>query len=170
MMSGLNAKGGCFAAAALLFSVATPAEAAIGCWDETRAAAAEVRDLQLRLMVGTLRCQAKGIDVSDAYNRFMLANRITVRDANRVIMDQFLAGYGSEAHYYHDRFDTALANVYGGYETDASGCAETQALADEATGAGGDPAALIEIAKRVGTARALPGGRCAISFASVGGK
>ena len=55
---------GLFASAAVMMCVATPAQAAMGCWNQTQVAAAKVRDLQSRLMVATLRCQAMGVDVA----------------------------------------------------------------------------------------------------------
>ena len=60
IMSGQLKGRGLFASAALLLCVSTPAQAAMGCWNETQVAAAKVRDLQSRLMVATLRCQAMG--------------------------------------------------------------------------------------------------------------
>jgi len=144
---------------------ATPAQAALSCWNQTHVAAAQVRDLQSRLMVASLRCAAMGEDVSPAYNRFVRASRETLQAANGVILAQFRTGHGGEAQLHYDRFATALANAYGAGDTTREICAETALLADEAAAAGGDIGRLVAIADRLGMAPALPGGQCGISFA-----
>lgn len=165
-MSGQMKRRGLFAGAALLLCVSAPAQAVMGCWNETQVAAAKVRDLQSRLMVATLRCQAMGVNVADAYNGFVTANRATIQGANTVILAQFRAGHGGEAQAHYDRFATALANIYGDDATDPAICAETAALAGEAAAAAGDIRLLVTIADRFGAAPPLPGGQCTISFAS----
>jgi len=166
-MKGQMRKGGLFAAATSLLCAAMPAHAAMGCWTPTQVAAAKVRDLQSRLMVATLRCQAMGADVSGAYNGFIRANRETIQGANAVLLAQFRAGFGSDSgQTEYDRFATALANIYGADATDSAVCAETAALADEASAAQGDIARLVAIEDRFGFSPELPGGQCGISFAS----
>ncbi len=162
---------GLFAAAAITMCVATPANAVMGCWNETQVAAAKVRDLQSRLMVATLRCQAMGQNVSEAYNRFVRANMTALQGANGVLMAQFRAGYGGpQGQVQYDRFATALANIYGDDQTDRTVCAQTVALAEEAAAAGGDVEQLVAIEDRLGFASPLPGGQCTIDFASAGGR
>ncbi len=168
-MSGQNKMGGLFVAAAAMSCVSVPADAAMQCWNPTQVAAAKVRDLQSRLMVATLRCQAMGIDVSGAYNRFVGANRATIQGANAVLLAQFRSGYGGEAQVHYDRFATALANIYGADATDHEVCADTGALADEAAAAAGDIGQLVAIEDRYGFSSTLPGGECGISFASAAG-
>lgn len=165
-MFGRMRKSGLCAAAITMFCASVPAQAAMGCWDATEVAAAQVRDLQSRLMVATLRCQAMGVNVSDAYNRFIAANRTTIQNANGVILAAFRDGYGGQAQLHYDRFATALANVYGDDATDGNVCAETAAAAEEAAAAAGDIRTLVTIAHRLGETPALPGGQCNISFAS----
>ena len=139
----------------------------MGCWNPTQVAAAKVRDLQSRLMVATLRCQAMGVDVSGAYNRFVGANRATIQGANGVLMAQFRSGYGSsQGETQYDRFATALANIYGDDATDHGVCADTGALAEEAAAANGDIGQLVAIEDRLGFSSTLPGGECGFSFAS----
>jgi hypothetical protein len=168
-MSGQMKKGGLLAAASILLCVSMPANAVMGCWNPTQVAAAKVRDLQSRLMVATLRCQAMGADVTTAYNGFVRANRETIQGANAVLLAQFRSGFGSQGDTQYDRFATALANVYGADSTDAAVCAETASLADEAAAAGGDIGRLVAIEDRFGFASDLPGGQCGITFASAGG-
>jgi hypothetical protein len=99
------------AAAALMLCVSMPAHAVMGCWNPTQVAAAKVRDLQSRLMVATLRCQSAGADVTQAYNRFVRANRETIQGANQVLLAQFRTGFGaSQGETQYDHFATALAN------------------------------------------------------------
>jgi hypothetical protein len=158
------------AAAALMLCVSMPAHAVMGCWNPTQVAAAKVRDLQSRLMVATLRCQSAGADVTQAYNRFVRANRETIQGANQVLLAQFRTGFGaSQGETQYDHFATALANGYGGDATDADICAETAAVADEAAAANGDIAQLVAIEDRFGFASDLPGGQCGITFASAAG-
>lgn len=166
IMSGQMKRRGLFASAALLLCVSAPAQAVMGCWNETEVAAAKVRDLQSRLMVATLRCQAMGVNVADAYNRFIAANRTTIQGANTVILAQFRAGHGGQGQTHYDRFATALANIYGDDATDRTICAETAALADEAAAAAGDMSRLVMIADRFGETPDLPGGQCALNFAA----
>jgi hypothetical protein len=167
-MSGQIRNGGLFAAIALTLGGALPAQAAMGCWNETELAAAKVRDLQSRLMVASLRCSAMGVDITPAYNRFVVANRETIQGANRVLLAQFRAGYGDEADLYYDRFATALANAYGDDATDRTICADTALVAEEAAAASGNVSALVALEDRFGFAPALPGGQCGITFASAG--
>lgn len=167
-MRGQVRKSGVVAAAALALGVAMPAQATMACWNETQLAAAKVRDLQSRLMVATIRCQALGVDVTAAYNRFVVANRETIQGANRIIMAQFRSGYGDQAQLHYDRFATALANAYGDDATDRTICADTAAIADEAAAAAGNVDALVALEDRFGFAPALPGGRCGVTFASAG--
>jgi hypothetical protein len=155
------------AAAAFMLCVAMPAHAVMGCWNPTQVAAAKVRDLQSRLMVATLRCQAMSADVTPAYNHFVRANRETIQGANAVLLAQFRSGFGSsEGETQYDRFATALANFYGGDATDATICAETASLAEEAGAAAGDIGRLVAIEDRFGFSSDLPGGQCGYSFAS----
>lgn len=165
-MFGRMKKSGLCAAAITMLCGSVQAQAAMGCWNETQVAAAKVRDLQSRLMVATLRCQAMGEDVTVAYNRFIAANRTTIQNANGVILAAFRDGHGGQAQLHYDRFATALANLYGDDATDRGVCAETAAAAEEAAAAAGDIRQLVTIAHRLGDTPALPGGQCGISFAS----
>ena len=165
-MSGLRKGRAALVAGAMMICVPTTAFAQDGCWDQTQVAAAKVRDLQSRLMVATLRCSAMGVNVAPAYNRFLAANRATIRDANAVLMNQFQSAYGRQAQLHYDRFTTALANIYGDDATSESVCAETVVLAQEAAEAGGDIDALVAIEDRLGFVSSLPGGQCTVSFAA----
>jgi hypothetical protein len=163
-MRGLRKTGGRFMAAAVMLCAAMPAQATMGCWNQSQVDAAKLRDLQSRLMVATLRCQALGMDITPAYNRFVVATRSTLQDANGVILAQFQTGFGPQGQTQYDRFATALANAYGGDATDPSVCAETEAVAQQAADANGDVRLLVALEDQLGVPPDLPGGRCEPSF------
>jgi hypothetical protein len=163
-MLGPVKKGGLCIAATLMALEAVPAHAAMSCWNESQVAAAQVRDLQSRLMVDALRCRAFGIDILGAYNEFVRTNRATLQAANAVIMAQFSRGFGSGAQTEYDRFATSLANAYGADRTTGESCAEAASVAAEAVAANGDVERLVAIEQRFGPAPSVPGGQCPISF------
>ena len=167
-MCGHKTRRAALVAGAMMMCVPATAQAQAGCWNQTQVAAAKVRDLQSRLMVATLRCSAMGVNVAAAYNRFLAANRETIRGANSVLMNQFQTVHGRQAQVHYDRFTTALANIYGDDATNGSVCAETVVLAEEAAAAQGDIDALVAIEDRLGFVSALPGGQCTVSFAAAG--
>ena len=102
---------------ALAIGLAAPAQAS--CWSEADMDAAKVRDLQSRLMVATLRCNAAGVDVTHAYNRFVVANRETLQGINGVLMTQFAPVLATTRRKsITTATQTALANAYGGDATD----------------------------------------------------
>lgn len=158
MSGGVSARLG--AALALLAGLALPSQAVRACWSEADVDAARIRDLQSRLMVATLRCQAAGIDVTDDYNRFVIANRETLRGINGVLMTVFRSGAGEEAQTEYDRFATALANHYGGGATSPRICAATARLAGEAAAARGSVARLVALHSRAGLPSPLPRAGC----------
>ena len=150
-------------AAAMTLAAAQPASAA-ACWDQQHAAAAKVRDLQSRLMVATLRCQAMGYDVSPAYNRFVRANKDTIQSANGIIKAQFADSGAAGAERAYDSFTTALANAYGGDATNGGICQETEQAENDGETAAGDVSLLLALADRLGPPPTLPGGTCPITF------
>ncbi|MGZ8312357.1 MAG: hypothetical protein ACXWUR_09865 [Allosphingosinicella sp.] len=147
------------AAVATMLAIAAPRQAA-ACWSEAEMDAAKIRDLQSRLMVATLRCQAAGVDVTGAYNRFVVANRATLQGINGVLMTQFRADAGAEAQTRYDRYATSLANAYGGDATNRSICANTARLAGDGAAAAGHVARLVALHSRVGLPPPLPGTAC----------
>ncbi|MDB5670151.1 MAG: hypothetical protein JWO25_1110 [Alphaproteobacteria bacterium] len=149
-------------AAAMSLASAQPASAA--CWNTQQAAAAKVRDLQSRLMVATLRCQAMGYDVSPAYNQFVRANRDTIQAANGLIKAQFATASGGDGEQLYDSFATALANAYGAGQTNSDICRDTESAEQEGGQAAGDVSLLLALADRLGPPPALPGGTCPITF------
>jgi hypothetical protein len=115
---------------AVLVAVALSAPSgADRCWSEADMDATKIRDLQSRLMVATLRCQGAGVDVTGAYNHFVIANRATLQGINAVLMSRFRSDVSdAEAQVQYDRYATALANAYGGDTTNRRVCDNTARL------------------------------------------
>lgn len=118
------------------------------CWTAPELAAAQVRDMQSRLMVATLRCRAGGLDVTAAYNAFVQANRSRLEGANMTLKAHFWVDGPVEGQRAYDRFTTALANAYGAGDTGAESCAEAAAQATEAAALEGGPEVLEAFAAR----------------------
>jgi hypothetical protein len=115
--------------------VAMPVKA--GCWSAAAAEATQVRILQTRLMVATLKCQTAGVDITATYNDFIRAKRQVLAGANARIKAHFTddaatarAADAGQADY--DRFVTSLANAFGAEETNAETCAAAATLAMDA--------------------------------------
>jgi hypothetical protein len=148
---------------------AQPAQAAMSCWNAKAASAAQVRDLQSRLMVASLRCRAMGFDILPEYNRFVRNSRDTLQQANGLIKARFTAGYGAKGgQVQYDKFTTALANAYGADDTSREICREAADVADAAADARGDMNRLVEISERVGPPPKLPGSVCSVVLAGKG--
>ena len=160
MSGGVSARLTMAVAIGLGLALPMPAAAQAPCWSEADVDAAKIRDLQSRLMVATLRCQAAGVDVTRAYNRFIIANRATLQGINGVLMTQFRSGSGDEAQGDYDRFATALANNYGGETTNRRVCDDTSRLADEAAAARGSVHRLVALHARAGLPSPLPHAAC----------
>lgn len=143
-------------AAVLLATTGTSAQAAT-CWNGVEQAAAKVRNLQLRLMDATLRCQMTGVDITPAFNEFVRANRTALQGANEVLRARM-----GEAEY--DRFVTALANGTADATTDEASCAAAAATADQGRDAAGEVQTLLQLEERFGVTPQLPGGACPITF------
>ena len=152
-----------FGLTAMLVAVAlsAPVRAQTGCWSEADIDATKIRDLQSRLMVATLRCQGAGVDVTGAYNHFVIANRATLQGINAVLMSRFRSDVtDAEAQVQYDRYATALANAYGGDTTNRRVCDNTARLAEEAAGAEGNVGRLVALHSRTGMPPPRPGEAC----------
>ena len=150
----------------LLSLVGLSAEAAAGCWGSRSEAGAKVRALQSMLMVGTLRCRAFGLDITQPYNLFVVANRTTLQEANAMIKAHLAAEAPALAERRYDSFTTALANRYGDADTSREVCGTLAGLALEASEAGGFEA-LAAMAERAEVDPLLPGGRCSAGLSAV---
>ncbi len=147
-----------WAAAATLaaMSAAVPAQAQAHCWNEREASAAQVRELQIKLMVAALRCRAARMDITADYDDFVASQRSAIDHARFVIKQHFAAEGGTQADY--DRFGTSLANGYGDDPTTDGSCAEAAMIAHDASMIA--PVALEPFAAARLFPASLPGGRC----------
>jgi hypothetical protein len=144
--------------------LALPAQAAT-CWSDNAYQAAQLKDLDIMLMVATLRCRISDLDFSADYNRFVKAKREILADANNDLRGQFaqLVGDAGALGAYDD-YATKIANGYGG---GAKGmrCIDFAALTRAAADAPEGRATLVSLAEAAGSAPSLPGQRCGMKIA-----
>jgi hypothetical protein len=120
-------------ACAVAASAATSAIAAPSCWSADLVRAAKLRQLDVMLMVGSLRCRSTGQDYRAAYDRFLLHHRPALGKANQAILGEMRMKLGSVgALDTLDRASVRMANRYG--EQTGYGCGDlgevTAALAE----------------------------------------
>jgi hypothetical protein len=120
-------------ACALATTTTTSAMAAPTCWSADLVRAAKLRQLDVMLMVGSLRCRTSGQDYRAAYDRFLLRHRPMLSKANMAILGEMRTRLGSVgALETLDKASVRMANRYG--EQAGYGCADlgevTAALAD----------------------------------------
>lgn len=147
---------GAIAAAA----IGTPVQAQ-RCWNQALVEAAQVKEFEIMLMVATLRCQAKGTDLSGEYNRFIAAHRPVLRAVGEEIVREFKVSLGAGgAMKAYDKLGVVMANKYGngiqGLE-----CADFQAIIAQAQSTPAGKAQLVSLAQRAGMDPELPAPRCA---------
>ncbi len=112
---------------------AAPAVAAPACWSANLVQAAKLRQLDVMLMVGSLRCRGTAQDYRAAYDRFLLRHRPLLGKANLAILGEMRGQLGSVgALQALDQASVRMANRYG--EQAGYGCGDlgavTAALAD----------------------------------------
>lgn len=120
-------------ACTLAATATSSAIAAPTCWSADLVHAAKLRQLDVMLMVGSLRCRTSGQDYRAAYDRFLLRHRPMLSKANMAILGEMRARLGSVgALDTLDKASVRMANRYG--EQSGYGCADlgevTAALAD----------------------------------------
>ncbi|MBN8829049.1 MAG: hypothetical protein J0G94_00095 [Sphingomonadales bacterium] len=153
---------GVIAAAAATFSLGCASTQAVAaCWSPAHVEAAQVRDFETMLMVATLRCQIKGVDLSGDYNRFIREKRAVLTGINDELRGKFTGEglRGKAALDAYDRFVTSLANGYGS-GIGALSCEEFKALIGKANGASASRAALLDLAVRSGSDPVRDNKRC----------
>jgi hypothetical protein len=116
-----------FAAMTSLALVPAIAEANSGCWYPNEARAAQLRDLQTKLMVGTLHCRRSTPSVVDHYNDFVSAKRDILEAHNQILKVRFHREEGGdlgESQASYDRYHTDSANYFSASSSDlgASDC------------------------------------------------
>lgn len=114
----------CFAAVvggALVFMGAAPALAAQNCWSAELVQASKLRQLDVLLMVGSLRCRSGAQDYRAAYDRFLLRHRPMLGKVNQAILSEMRTKLGpAGALEALDQASVRMANHYG--EQTAFGC------------------------------------------------
>lgn len=111
------------------------AAAATGCWYPNEAKAAQLRDFQIRLMVGTLQCRSKNSAAVELYNAFITKQRGLLDSNAQVLKTRFLRESGADAQRAYDRYATALANGNSANSDSADHCAKVDTLVRTATAA-----------------------------------
>ena len=110
--------------------------AADSCWHPNEAKAAQLRDLQIKLMVGTLQCRSKNSSAVELYNAFITKQR-GLLDANaQILKTRFLRENGAkDGQAAYDRYATALANENSAHSGESNYCANMDTLVRMATSA-----------------------------------
>lgn len=132
-------------AAMIALALAGQAQAASNCLTGAALDAAKLRQLDVMLLVSSLRCR-KGVDDFRAeYDSFLLRNRAELGVANRRILSELSPRLGARgAMDALDRMSVSLANRYGQDSATAS-CSELKQTA-AALGAPHDAGALVAAA------------------------
>ncbi|MBT2187772.1 hypothetical protein KK488_12530 [Sphingobium sp. H33] len=155
---------GVLAAAAVTMSLAGMSSQAIAatCWAQNAVEAAQVRGFETMLMVATLRCQIKGVDLSGDYNAFVRSKRAVLTGVNDELRAKFVGQglKGNAALDAYDRFVTSIANSYGS-GIGAPSCGEFKTILDGANAAPASRSALLALALEVGSDPVRQSDRCA---------
>jgi hypothetical protein len=149
------------AAAAVLALACGSSQAVAACWAPSAVEAAQVRDFETMLMVATLRCQIKGVDLSGDYNGFVRGKRAVLTAVNDELRAKFAAQglRGAAALDAYDRFVTSLANSYGS-GVGALACEDYRTLMQSAAAAPAQRSALLALAVRTGSDPVRGAERC----------
>jgi hypothetical protein len=114
-------------AIALVATLCGVAPAAAGCGSEAARNAAQVRNLQTMMMVGTLQCRVSKVDVVTGYNAFVAARRADLGVANGALKAHFNVASATGQTAY-DRYTTSLANRFGEMKATDADCRKLAAL------------------------------------------
>jgi hypothetical protein len=144
-----------------LVAIATGAGSAnAACWSDTAYQAAQLRELDTMLMVEALRCRKTNANFVETYNRFVVASRPALLNANAALKGHFaqqVGGRGALSAY--DNYMTTVANRYGA-GTAGLGCEDMASIVEAALGAGGAADALNGIVEAANMVPAIAGERC----------
>ncbi len=155
------------AAGVLIISAAAPANAASACWSADLQRAAKLRQLDVMLMVGSLRCRTTAQDYRATYDRFLTRHRLMLGKANLAMLAEMRLTLGAAgASDTLDRASVRMANQYGqqaGYScadlgevTAALASGGPEALSHAADVLIGEDAALVSCPLQVATADGTP--------------
>ena len=134
---GMKKAGTALVAGALAIGLAAPAMAAPACWSVDLVRAAKLRQLDVMLMVGSLRCRGTAQDYRAAYDRFLLRHRPMLGKVNQSILGEMRQRLGPVgALDALDQASVRMANHYG--EQAGYGCGDLGELASALADSGGD--------------------------------
>jgi len=115
-------------AGAITLTASAPAVAAPACWSANLLNAARLRQLDVMLMVGSLRCRTSAQDYRASYDRFLQRHRPQLGKANMAMRGEMRTQLGAAgALEMLDRISVRMANRYG--EQAGYGCADLGELA-----------------------------------------
>lgn len=102
------------AAAGALAATNAAAAAPSSCWSAELLGAARLRQLDVMLMVGSLRCRTSAQDYRSAYDRFLTRHRPMLGKANLAMLGEMRLKLGAVgAADTLDRASVRMANQYG---------------------------------------------------------
>jgi hypothetical protein len=135
------------------------------CWKTAAIEAAQVRDMDMMLMVSALRCRGTAHNFLPAYNRFVQEKRVALTGLNDELRAHFRAQVGPIAGLgAYDDYVTGLANIYGA-GVGGLACRDLQSIADAANALPPTRSALLELAAAAGLSARINGARCDVVVA-----
>lgn len=111
-------------------SFSSIAQAELACWHPNEAKAAQIKDFQTLLMVGTLQCRTADANAVEDYNIFVRHNRSTIDSNIYALKTHFLRENGiQDGQRAYDEYSTALANEKAAQLGEPAFCDTVETLA-----------------------------------------
>lgn len=130
------------------------------CWTDEAYKAAQVRELDTMLMVEALRCRKTAANFVADYNRFVVASRPALIQANAALKGHFARIVGERgALNAYDNYMTTVANRYGA-GSEGLDCSDVASMVKAAAAAKGSADELHRLAVRAEMYPAVDGERC----------
>lgn len=143
------------AAATVAALLSTSAQA--GCWSEAAYQAAHVKELEIMLLVESLKCRATPTNFIEDYNKFIDTHKPVLSKVNATMKGHFASEHGAKnAENMFDNYMIKVANRYGG----ASACADMAAITKAASTAVSHHAELYKVAVTYQAVPNVPGEIC----------
>lgn len=143
-------------------SMGQPAIAAVSCWNQAVTEAAQVKQFDIMMMVSTIRCHRKGVDLSSDYNKFVVSRRTVLQGVGKELVKQFgLNLRGNAAVMAYDHLGVVMANSFGNDGRGTRNCEDIRAIIKDALIAEPDRVNLVYLAQRNGINPLLPVASCA---------
>lgn len=143
-----------------LIGLGGPAQAQ-RCWNTALVESAQIKEFDVMLMVATLRCQKRDVDLSADYNHFVATHRPVLKAVGDELLRELNQTLGGrEALKAYDRMGVVMANKYGN-GLEGLTCSDFRQIVMEASALPQGKAGLIALAQRAGMDPPLPAPRCA---------